>query len=101
MCPFALAGGDCDLVCPLSTVAGLGSWGRFEGIEVLFGLSLPARQFVQNPLNFRRVQVRETLSPTASESPCTVQRCWHWHRQQGTTVFLPALPQCLHCVNVF
>lgn len=96
-------GGDCDLVCPLSTVAGLGSWGSVEGIEVLFGLSPPARQFVQNPLNFRRVQVRQTRSPTTSESPSTVQRCWRWHRQpaagnhcvHSSPAAVPALCQTL------
>ena len=57
------AGGDCDLVCPLSTVKGLGSWGASEGLENLFALEPPARSFVNHPLNARRVQARYLAPP--------------------------------------
>lgn len=46
------------MVGPLSTVRGLGTWGRTEGLEVLYGLSPAAGAFVNNPLNYQRVQVR-------------------------------------------
>lgn len=56
-----LAGGDCDLVAPLSTLLGKGTWGRFEGVEPLFNLSAAAAAFVQHPLKYRRVQVHPVL----------------------------------------
>ena len=56
-----LAGGDCDLVAPLSTLWGKGSWGRFEGVEPIFDLSAAAAAFVQHPLKHNQVQVRPVL----------------------------------------
>lgn len=50
------AGGDCDMVCPLSTVAGKGHWGEVEGIEVIFNLTAAAGAFVSKPLNYQKVQ---------------------------------------------
>jgi hypothetical protein len=62
-----LTGGDCDLVGPLSTVAGLGTWGADLGLERLFGLPPATRAFVTNPLNYHRVQVTTTF----------VRSTWH------------------------
>jgi hypothetical protein len=58
---FGLAGGDCDVVGPLSTVLGLGSWGPDLGLERLFGLPNETLPFVTNPLNYQRVQVPAPL----------------------------------------
>lgn len=55
---FAHTGGDCDLVTPQSTVKGKGYWGEVEGLEVQLRLNASGDDFVNNPLNFRRVQVR-------------------------------------------
>lgn len=51
------AGGDCDLVTPQSTVRSKGFWGPVEGLELLLNLTAAGSAFVNNPLNFRRVQV--------------------------------------------
>ena len=50
------------MICPLSTVVGKGTWGEEEGIETLYNLSLTAASFVNNPLNFQRVQVAWMLA---------------------------------------
>jgi hypothetical protein len=52
-----LAGGDCDLVTPQSTVKGKGFWGDVEGFELPLNLSKTGSKFVNRPLNYRRVQV--------------------------------------------
>lgn len=57
------AGGDCDLVTPQSTIKGKGYWGRVEGLELQLNLTDAGHQFVSNPLNYRRVQVRGTKVP--------------------------------------
>jgi hypothetical protein len=58
-------GSNCDMVTPLSTRLGKGTWGQWEGAEVYFNLSQAAGAFVSNALNYQRVQVRLTtmLSP--------------------------------------
>ena len=63
------AGGDCDLVTPQSTVKGKGYWGEVEGLEVQLHLNASGDDFVNNPLNFRRVQVR-AFSADAEQCPC-------------------------------
>lgn len=44
-------------MAPLSTVIGKGYWGTWEGAEHLFNLSEVAQAFVQQPLNYQKVQV--------------------------------------------
>jgi hypothetical protein len=52
-----VAGGDCDLVTPQSTIKGKGYWGSVEGLELQLNLSDAGHAFVDSPLNYRRVQV--------------------------------------------
>ena len=56
-----MAGGDCDLVTPQSTVKGKGYWGSVEGLELQLNLSDAGHDFVSSPLNYRRVQARPLL----------------------------------------
>lgn len=49
-------GGDCDLVCPVTTNAGKGAWANETGLEALFGLTGSAAEFVNNPVNYQYVQ---------------------------------------------
>lgn len=53
---FFRAGSDCDVVTPLSTAAGKGSWGAWEGVEAVYGLSGAAKAFAGSPLNYAAVQ---------------------------------------------
>ena len=64
------AGGDCDLVTPQSTVKGKGYWGEVEGLEVQLHLNASGDDFVNNPLNFRRVQVRASTQISAKQYIC-------------------------------
>lgn len=48
-----------------SQVRGKGHWGVIEGIENLFALPPAAAAFVQNPLNFGRVQAVLDAVPAA------------------------------------
>ncbi len=57
------AGGDCDLVTPTGTIKGKGKWGPVEGMEKIFWLQGAARQFVNNPFNYQRVQARGLWRP--------------------------------------
>jgi hypothetical protein len=50
------AGGDCDLVVPLSTVRGKGSWGGSESIEVIFKLTQSQRRWVQQAQHYNTIQ---------------------------------------------
>ncbi len=42
---------------PMATRAGKGYWGNVEGLEALFEFDASIDSFVNNPLNFRQVQV--------------------------------------------
>lgn len=73
-------GGDCDLVTPQSTVKGKGYWGEVEGLEVQLHLNASGDDFVNNPLNFRRVQVRVCTQFVRFKKNCNahaIAQC-HW-----------------------
>lgn len=58
----------------MSTVVGKGTWGHEEGIEALYKLSPIGTGFVNNPLNYQRVQVSLSVLSSAASlvSPKTV-----------------------------
>lgn len=72
---IVLAGGDCDLVGPLSTVLGLGSRGPDLGVERLFRLPNETHAFVTNPLNYHRVQVTRSSVCSTLYSCLAAQLC--------------------------
>lgn len=82
---FTPEGGDCDLVAPLTTVLGKGTWGRYEGAEVLFDLNAAARRFVQQPLNYKRVQ--DALRNGGCIGPTAVKQNRDIHNMPGFSGF--------------
>lgn len=78
-------GGDCDVIAPLSTVLGKGWWGRYEGAEVLFGLSPRASAFIQQPLNYQIVQ--DVLSKCGCQGMAAVRQNRSLHKKPGFSGF--------------
>ena len=65
-------------MCYTLQTRGKGFWGKWEGMETLFKLKIAARTFIQNPINYLRVQA--VLDAVPSAEGVMVKNTNNWHK---------------------